>query len=36
MCHRNLFGTPGTMANIPMTNNANGGQYQTVVNKFEK
>jgi hypothetical protein len=32
MCHRLLFGTPGTMANVPLVNNPNG-QYHTVVNK---
>ena len=30
MCHRLLFGTPGTMANVPLTNNSNA-HYHTVV-----
>jgi len=31
MCHRLLFGRPGTMANVPLTNNvATDGQYHNV------
>jgi hypothetical protein len=31
MCHRLLFGTPGTMANVPLANNATmNGQYHNV------
>lgn len=39
MCHRLLFGTPGTMANVPITHNANAVanmQYHTAVNILEK
>jgi hypothetical protein len=34
MCHRVLFGTSGTMANLPLTNNIIGGshgQHHTMV-----
>jgi hypothetical protein len=34
-----LFGTAGTMANIPLTNNVNvpaNGQFHSVVDKSEK
>lgn len=27
MCHRLLYGTPGTMANVPTANNANALQH---------
>jgi len=31
MCHRLLFGTAGTMANVPLANNATtNGQYHNV------
>lgn len=39
MCHRWLFGTPGTMANVPIVNNTNppvNAQYHAAVNKFIK
>ena len=34
MCHRMLFGTTGTMANLPLTNNAAAplhGQHHSMV-----
>ena len=36
MCHRMLFGTSGTMANVPLVTNTNAvlhGQHHNVVSK---